>query len=121
MKILKGLIKKRNLLLHRQLKIKHRKAIVTLFTAVLLTMFLAQIWFSTDAIPITGPLVLQLGNDAVVRDSAKQLSQEIDEARLFYVDSLVELSLICRKATGQLFYVTHGSEEGLQIGLNTVS
>lgn len=93
---------------------------MALFTAVLLTTFVAQIWFSTDAIPITGPLVLQLGNDRAVRDSAKQLSQEIDKARLLYVGSLVELRMICRKAIGQLFYVSHGSEKGLQIGLNIV-
>lgn len=79
-------------------------------------MFSAQIWFSCDAIPITDPLVIQLGNDAVVSDSAMNLVEDINDAKLVYVDSVFTLMLICRKAIGELFYVGHGSEQGLQIG-----
>jgi hypothetical protein len=102
-------------------RINRRTTITAVFTVVLLTTFVAQIWFSADALPIVGSLVIQVGNDAVVKDSAMQLSQEIDNAKRFQVNSLVELSLICRKATGQLFYVGHGSEKGLKIGVNIVS
>lgn len=113
-------VAKRGPNLHKHHGIKDRKAIAAVFTAILLMMFVGQIWFLADAIPITGPLVLQLGNDDVTRDSAKQLSQEIDNARLFQVSSIFELGMINRKAIGQLFYVGHGSDEGLQIGANIV-
>ncbi|MFX1565692.1 MAG: hypothetical protein ACFFCH_06865 [Promethearchaeota archaeon] len=84
-------------------------------------MFAAETWFSCDAIPITDPLVIQFGNDAVIRNSAKKLVGEVNNAKLVYVDSLATLMLICRKAIGELFYVGHGSEQGLHIGEDLIS
>lgn len=65
--------------------------------------------------------MIQLGNDPVIRDSAKKLVGEVNNAKLVYVDSLVTLMLICRKAIGELFYVGHGSEQGLVIGVDLIS
>jgi hypothetical protein len=84
-------------------------------------MFSAQIWFSSDAIPITDPLVIQLGNDAAIRNSAQKLIEDINDAKIVYVDSLIALTLICRKAIGAIFYVGHGSEQGLQIGVELIA
>jgi len=81
---------------------------------------LAAGWQAGDSQPITGPVILQLGSDPIVTDGAKQLAHYIDGAHLFHVPSLFHLKRIVYKTIGQIFYVGHGTEEGLVIGAELI-
>jgi len=88
---------------------------------IMLVMPVAGCWFTSDALPLKGPVVLQLSDDAVVRDGAAQLARYVDNARILYVPSLFYLERIVNKVVGQVFYVGHGSPEGLTVAAGLVS
>jgi hypothetical protein len=68
-----------------------------------------------DAMPISGPIVLQLTGDSAVKDSAEQIARFVDGAHLLRVSNMLQLELISRKAVGPVFYASHGMDEGLEI------
>jgi hypothetical protein len=90
---------------------------------VVLTIVLpiAGCWFTADALPLSGPLILQLADDNVVLDGTAQLSHYIDDAHVIRIHNVFELFRTVQKAIDQIFYVGHGTAGGLEVGNGIVS
>ncbi|MFX1566362.1 MAG: hypothetical protein ACFFCH_10265 [Promethearchaeota archaeon] len=86
-------------------------------------LFLGPIGASraADTVLITNAVVLQFGIDDAICDSVNQLVSDIDDAQRILVPNVLSLQLILRKAVGPIFYVGHGTPEGLIVGSETVS
>jgi hypothetical protein len=97
-----------------------KKICITLI-ALVLVLPVSICWFTADSLPMQGPIVLQLDSSRVVRDGATQIEHYIDDARILPVHNHFELSRVLSKAVGQIFYIGHGSEEGLVVSREIVS
>ncbi|MFX0168136.1 MAG: hypothetical protein ACFE89_02160 [Candidatus Hodarchaeota archaeon] len=66
------------------------------------------------SLPILGPLILTFGNDEAINNGALQLSRNIPDAQRFSIHNYIHFQITLSKAIGEIFYVGHGTKDGLQ-------
>jgi hypothetical protein len=96
------------------------KKSIVLVTLILLFP-ISVCWFTVDSLPLQGPVILQLDSSKVVQDGATQLGHYVDDARIIPVYNQFELTRFVSKAIDQVFYVGHGSDDGLTVSSDMVS
>ena len=89
-------------------------ACVFIFSVFVLPLSLGETY------PLLNPLVITFGQDDLISDTAKTLASNIEEAVVIPISNLLELQLVERKAAREVFYVGHGSEEGIHMGSQIV-
>jgi hypothetical protein len=102
--------------------LKHKRISLTVVITGVFVLSLVVVPLSIGFyFPITYPIVLQFGNDQTLDSTARTLSSNIEHSKIVHVSMAGELDNIERKACQAIFYVGHGTEEGLKLGNELIS
>ena len=71
--------------------------------------------------PIRDPVILQLSDDITIRDIVQTFKLNIDGAQIVKINDPWQLNFILCRAIGEVFYVGHGHEEGVNVGHREIS
>ncbi|MGY5878974.1 MAG: hypothetical protein RTV31_01930 [Candidatus Thorarchaeota archaeon] len=69
---------------------------------------------------IMQPLVIQMSEDPLAEDAATYVLSQLDNGKLAKTSNIKEIEQLVYNAHDTVFYVSHGLEEGIQVGKNIV-
>lgn len=100
----------------------YKKAVVS---TVILVIFSFSLFVPAlilgENFPITGPVIIGLASDGAAKSTASQLRQNIPNSKFVRISNENQLARLVQRVIGEIFYVGHGAEQGLQVGSSLLS